>query len=114
MKKLIALCMFSILFIFGTSNSLAQNNEVNPGVIAKEKTHKLTQEFGLNGTQQSLVWRAFAEREKAKLEIKNSSFSNEEAEKINLKVDENFQNSMKEYLTKEQYQKFKLKMKDYL
>jgi hypothetical protein len=103
-----------MIFIFGAHNSLAQNKEINPGVIAKEKTHKLTQEFQLDGNQQSLVWRVFMAREKAKLEIENSAYSKEETEKIYLKVDERFQNSMKEYLTEEQYGKFKLVMKEYL
>ena len=42
MKKLVTLCIYSMIFIFGAHNSLAQNKEINPGVIAKEKTHKLT------------------------------------------------------------------------
>ncbi len=114
MKKLFTLCVFSMVFIFGAHNSLAQNKELNPGVIAKEKTHRLTQEFQLDGNQQTLVWRTFMAREKAKLEIENGSYSKQETENIYLKVDERFQKSMKEYLTEKQYSKFKLIMKDYL
>jgi len=114
MKKLLALCLFTMALFVGTHNSFGQDKEVNPGVIAKEKTHKLTQEFALDGNQQSLVWRAFMAREKAKLEIENSSFSKKERKNIYLKVDERFQNTMKEYLTEDQFAKFKLNMKEYL
>lgn len=114
MKRLFTLCIISIVFIFGMHSSFAQNKEINPGVVAKEKTHRLTQEFQLDGNQQSLVWRVFMAREKAKLEIENGSYTKEETEKIYLKIDERFQKSMKEYLTEEQYIKFKLIMKEYL
>ena len=114
MKNLLTLSLFVMTLFLGTQNSVAQDKETNPGVIAKEKTHRLTQEFGLDGNQQGLVWRAFMAREKAKLEIANSSYSKEETQKVFLKVDESFQNSMHEYLTEEQYAKFKLIMKDYL
>lgn len=98
----------------GTQNTLAQDKQTNPGVIAKEKTHRLTQEFGLDGNQQSLVWRAFMAREKAKTEIENSPYSEKEIQQVYFKVDENFQNSMQKYLSEAQYSKFKLIMKDYL
>ena len=114
MKKLLTFSFIIIALFLGNQNTMSQDKETNPGLIAKEKTHKLTQEFGLDGHQQSLIWRAFMAREKAKLEIANSDYSTEETEKVFLKVDESFQKSMQEYLTEEQYAKFKLIIKDYL
>ena len=114
MKKLLTLSLIIMTLFLGTQNTLAQDKELNPGVIAKEKTHRLTQEFGLDGNQQSLVWRAFMAREKAKIEIENNDYSEQETQQVFLKVDENFQNSMQKYLSEEQYAKFKLIIKDYL
>lgn len=114
MKKLLAFTLILLTLFLGIQEAQAQDKETNPGVIAKEKTHRLTQEFGLDGNQQALVWRAFTAREKAKLEIKNSDYSKEETQKVFLKIDESFQKSMQEYLTDDQYSKFKLIMKEYL
>ena len=114
MKKLLIFSLLAMTLFLGTQNTLAQDKETNPGVIAKEKTHRLTQEFGLDGNQQSLVWRAFMAREKAKNEIENNSYSEKEIQQVYLKVDENFQNSMQKYLSENQYAKFKLIMKNYL
>lgn len=114
MKKLLTYTCLTLIFFLGTQNTLAQENETNPGVIAKEKTHRLTQEFSLDGNQQSLVWRAFMAREKAKLEIENGSYSKKEIKQIYLKVDEHFESSMQKYLSEEQYTKFKKIIKDYL
>jgi len=114
MKKLLKLSLFVTILLLGTQNTLGQDEETNPEVIAKEKTYRLTQEFGLDSNQQSLVWRAFMAREKAKIEAKNSSYSEKEIKQVYLKVDENFQNSMQNYLNVDQYAKFKLIMKDYL
>ena len=114
MKNLLKFSLIIITLFLGTQDIKAQDKETNPGVIAKEKTHRLTQEFGLDGNQQGLVWRAFMAREKAKKEIANSTYSKEETEKVFLKVDESFENSMQEYLTEDQYAKFKLIIKDYL
>ena len=114
MKILLKLSLLVMTLFLGTQNTLAQDKQTNPGVIAKEKTHRLTQEFGLDGNQQSLVWRAFMAREKAKTEIENSPYSEKEIQQVYFKVDENFQNSMQKYLSEAQYSKFKLIMKDYL
>ena len=114
MKILLKLSLLAMTLFLGTQNTLAQDKQTNPGVIAKEKTHRLTQEFGLDGNQQSLVWRAFMAREKAKTEIENSPYSEKEIQQVYFKVDENFQNSMQKYLSEAQYSKFKLIMKDYL
>jgi len=114
MKKLLTFYIILVTLFLSTQDIIAQDKETNPGVIAKEKTHRLTQEFGLDGNQQGLVWRAFMAREKAKLEIANSTYSKKDTEKVLLKVDESFQKSMQEYLTEDQYSKFKLIMKEYL
>ncbi|MBT8395093.1 MAG: hypothetical protein HKO81_08530 [Flavobacteriaceae bacterium] len=114
MKKLLTFSFLLITFFLGTQDIVAQNKGTHPGVIAKEKTHRLTQEFSLDGNQQSLVWRAFMAREKAKLEIENSSYSKKEIQQLYLKADESFQTSMEKYLSEEQYSKFKKIMKDYL
>ncbi len=114
MKKLLKLSLLAMTLFLCTQNTLAQDKEPKPEVIAKEKTHRLTQEFGLDSNQQSLVWRAFMAREKAKTEIENSPYSEKEIQQVYLKVDENFQNSMQKYLSEDQYTKFKLIMKNYL
>ena len=114
MKKLLTLCFFTIALFLGTLSISAQNYTKSPEAIAKEKTHKLTQEFGLDVNQQRLIWRTFIAREKAKQEIANGSFNEAEIKNINIKVDEKFQASMQEHLDDHQYQKFKAIMKDYL
>ena len=114
MKKLLTLCLFTLALFLGTQGLSAQDNTKSPEAIAKEKTHKLTQEFGLDGNQQRLIWRTFLAREKAKQEIAKGSFSEAETKNINIKVDDKFQTSMQEHLDAQQYQKFKAIMKDYL
>lgn len=114
MKKLLTLCLFTMALFLGTQSISAQDYAKSPEAIAKEKTYKLTQEFGLDGNQQRLIWRAFLSREKAKQEIANGSFSEEEIKNINVKVDDSFQTSMEQNLSAQQYEKFKSIMKDYL
>lgn len=114
MKKLFTLCLFTMALFLGTQNVSAQNYEKSPEAIAKEKTYKLSQEFGLDGNQQRLIWRAFLAREKAKQDIAKGTFSEEEIKNINVKVDDSFYNSMEENLNPQQYAKFKTIVKEYL
>lgn len=114
MKKLFTLCIFVFALFLGTETVSAQDATKMPEVIAKEKTYKLSQEFGLSGEQQRLVWRAFLAREQAKLEVAEGSYSEAEIKNIYKKVDDSFHTSMQKYLGDEQYEKFKLIMKDYL
>ncbi len=114
MKKLFKYSLIAMTLFLCTQNTFAQDKELNPEVIAKEKTYRLTQEFGLDSNQQSLIWRAFVVIEKTKIEAENSSFSEKEIQYVFLKADDNFQNSMQKFLSEDQYSKFKLIMKDYL
>lgn len=114
MKKLLTLSFLVIALVLGTHKTIAQDTKSHPEVIAKEKTNKLTQEFGLDANQQRLVWRTFMAREKVKKEIENKSLSKKEIKEIYLKVDENFHNTMQKYLNEEQYKKFKKNIKHYL
>ncbi len=114
MKKLFTLCLFTMTLFLGTQSISAQDTSKTPEAIAKEKTYKLTQEFGLDGNQQRLIWRTFLAREKAKLEIASGSFSKTEVKNINIKVDDSFHTSMEQHLDAQQYEKFKVIMKDYL
>ena len=114
MKKLLTLCLFTMALFLGTQSISAQDYSKSPEAIAKEKTYKLTQEFGLDGNQQRLIWRTFLAREKAKLEIATGSFSESEIKNINTKVDDSFHISMEKHLDAQQFEKFKTIMKDYL
>ena len=114
MKKLATLCIFIFALLLGTQTISAQDESKMPEAIAKEKTYRLSQEFGLDGDQQRLVWRAFLAREKAKEEISQGNYSETEIKNIYRKVDDSFHTSMKEYLGEQQYEKFKIIIKDYL
>lgn len=114
MKKLATLCIFILALFWGTETTFAQDATKMPEAIAKEKTYKLSQEFGLDGDQQRLVWRAFLAREKAKQEIAEGNYSEAETKNIFKKIDDSFFTSMQKYLGDEQYEKFKLIMKEYL
>ena len=114
MKKLFTLCLFTMALFLGTQSISAQESIRSVEEIAKEKTLKLSQEFGLNGEQQKFVWRAFLGKEKAKREIAKGTFSPEEVKNINAKVDNNFDNLMQEALNEQQYTKFKHIMKEFL
>lgn len=114
MKKLFTLCLFTMALFLGTQNISAQDYTKSPEAIAKEKTYKLSQEFGLDGNQQRLIWRAFLEREKAKQDIAKGTFSDEEVKNIQVKVDNSFHTSMEKHLNAQQYAKFKIIMKEYL
>ena len=114
MKKLLTLCFFAVALLLGTQSITAQNLSESPEAVAKEKTHRLSQEIGLNGDQQRAIWRAFLSREKAKLEIARGTFSDEEVNNINKKVDDNFHVVMQENLSEEQYSKFKQRIEEYL
>ena len=114
MKKILLYCSMIVILLLGTQSIVAQEEIKNPEAIAKEKTYKLSQEIGLDGNQQRLVWRTFLAREKAKIEIEKSDLSAKHNEKAFMKADESFQISMQEYLTDEQYGKFKKIAKEYL
>ena len=114
MKKLITLCFFTMALLLGTQSISAQEVLESPEVIAKEKTFKLTQEFGLDKTQSEIVWRAFLGREKAKQEISQGSFSEAEIKNINSKADKNFYTLMENALNDQQIMKFKTISKEYL
>jgi len=114
MKKLFTLCLFTMALFLGTQSISAQEDIRSVEEIAKEKTLKLSQEFGLNGEQQKFVWRAFLGKEKAKQEIATGNFSEEEIKRINAKVDNNFDNLIQDALNEQQYAKFKSIIKEYL
>ena len=114
MKKILLYCSLVAIFFLGTKSTIAQGETKSPEAIAKEKTYKLSQEIGLDGNQQRLVWRTFLAREKAKIEIEQSDLTSKHNEKAFMKADESFDLSMQEYLTDEQYGKFKKIAKEYL
>lgn len=114
MKKLITLCFFTMALFLGTQSMTAQEVHKSPEAVAKEKTHKLSQEVGLTGDQQRSIWRVFLAREQAKLEVARGTLSDTEIKNINEKVDASFYLSMEENLSEEQYAKFKQTIKEYL
>jgi len=114
MKKLFTLCVFTMALFLGTQSVSAQEESRSPEEIAKEKTYRIAQEFSLNDEQQAFVWRAFLGKEKAKQELNQGSFSEEQIKNITSKVDENFYKLMEESLTEQQYFKFKKNIKEYL
>jgi len=114
MKKLITLCLFTMALLLSSQSISAQEDMRSAEEIAKEKTYKLIQEFGLEGDQQKFVWRAFLNIEKAKKDIAEGNLSEEQISVINEKANTNFERLMKESLTERQYVKFNTIKKEYL
>lgn len=113
MKKLITFCFFALALFFGTQSISAQESQRSAEEIAKEKTNRLSQEFGLQENQLETVWRAFLVKEKAKQELATGKFSEEEVKNISSKVDSSFNSLMQKALSEDQYAKFKLISKEY-
>ena len=112
MKKLITICVFALGFLLSTQTISAQQTK-SLETVAKEKTYKLTQEFGLDGNQQRMIWRAFLNKEKAYQEIAEGNYTAKEIENIKVKVEDMFMSTMKEQLSAKQLEKFELVKKDY-
>ncbi len=113
MKKLFALCLFTMALFLGTQSISAQEDTRSAEEIAKEKTYKLSQEFGLEKNQHEFVFRAFLGKEKVKKEITQGSLSREEIITSNEKADKNFFKLMEQTLSKEQYFKLQRVAKEY-
>ncbi len=114
MKKLFTLCLFTMALFLGAQNISAQEITRTTEEIAKENTIELSKEFGLNGNQEEMVFRAFLSTENAKKDLINASVGEEEKRKIKAQVKRNFDNLMKEALSEEQFNKFNTNFKGYL
>tara|TARA_B100000795_G_scaffold251179_1_gene219814 strand:- start:84 stop:434 length:351 start_codon:yes stop_codon:yes gene_type:complete len=115
MKNLIKSIAISGMFVLGIQNTTAQSLTVNqdrPETIAKQKTAELSQELGLDGTQQRYIFRAFTANEvdtRKNINGKNPSSPEVIANKI--KFAASLERAMKKTLTTEQFTAWKAMQK---
>lgn len=107
MKNLLTVLAFAASMFFGmhtvSAQSLSEDSN-RPEVIAKEETHKLTQELGLNGDQTRAVFRALVAKEVNSQKIAKGKDLSSAPVKADLsKVDSELQATMKTILTDAQY-----------
>ncbi len=110
MKNLLTIVAFALVMMFGVQSTNAQGlkqNEQKAEVVAKTQVAELAKELGLSGDQQRTLFRAFVQKEvnyRKQVNGKNASDATVVANKK--KIDETFKATVKQYLTKEQYQKW--------
>jgi len=107
MKNLLTIFAFAFVMMFGIQNSFAQElsqNQDRPEVIAKAQVAELTQVLGLTGDQSRTIYRALVAKEvNYKKHINGNDPSNAKIISLKKEYDDNFNASMKENLTPDQY-----------
>lgn len=107
MKNILTVLAFAASMFFGaqsvSAQSLSQDSN-RPEVIAKEQTHTLTQELGLNGDQTRAVFRALVAKEvNYQKNVTGKDVGNAAVKADKTKYDGELQSSMKKILTDAQY-----------
>lgn len=113
MKNILTVLAFAATMFFGAQSVSAQSlsQDANrPEVIAKQETHVLTEDLGLNGDQTRAVFRALVAKEvNYQKNVTGKDLSNAAVKADKQKYDSELQESMKKILTAAQYSQW---MKD--
>lgn len=111
MKNLITIVIFSIVMLFGSTNTIAQSLTLNsdrPEVIAKTKTASLNEKLQLSGDQQRSVFRSLVAKEvNYKKNIHGKDISDVKVIAAKKKYDDALTTSMKKTLTAAQFKQWK-------
>jgi hypothetical protein len=107
MKNLLKIIAIAAVFVLGIQNTTAQSLTVNqdrPETIAKQKTAELSQELGLDGTQQRYIFRALTANEvDTRKNVDGKDATNPEVIAYKLKFAASLERAMKKILTAEQF-----------
>jgi len=110
MKNFLTIAAFALVMMLGVQNTYAQDlkqNEQKVEVVAKAQVAELSNELGLSGDQQRTLFRAFVQKEVNYRKLINGKNATDATVVANKKkIDVTFKETVKKYLTGEQYQKW--------